>query len=242
VSFAFANPAGDRLLVWDEVPAPATLVKAVCAGGAVVDVRWVGHQKAGEASNGREDARNFANVMGELFEPTPALAKVSGSDDEQDCLLAGAVFAQARSFVAVTGSGDCAPGVRERLARVRGRALTACARKGTLGADHQVVLAVFEPRGKSLLASMAVLGPGRIAWHDYAAEMNEQRLSCWRVDDDCTFPPGWVDVVFGYTGPGGTMGLMLAWGGLESQSLTLVEGQSGALRELASSSRYWTPE
>jgi hypothetical protein len=233
-AFAFANAKGDRLLAWEPLSGARRMTRAACGGDRVVPVKWQGAQPRGSRSTGRETAPNFDQVAGDLFRPD---APFSG---EPVCLVMTDGFARGRRFQALGAAGACDEETRAGIATAKGRAVTNCWVKGDV-AGHRVVVVEFPRAGDHLLASLALVGPGPVAFEDYPAKWDPQRISCWRVDDGCTLDPQAFQVPLAYVTDAGAVGFVLAWGSAESQNLTLFELQDGRLRGLASASRYWAP-
>jgi hypothetical protein len=233
-AFAIANVKGDRLLAWEPLGSARLMTRGACGGDRVVTVKPLGYREQGSRSTGRETPANFDQLAGELFRPD---APLQGSPV---CVLMTDVFARGRRFAALDAPGTCDEATRARISTARGRSVANCWDKG--GAfGRRVVLVEFARQGNSLLASLAVVGTDTLAFEDYPAKWNEERLSCWRVDDGCTFAPGAFDVLFAYVTDAGVVGLALAWGGVESQTLNLLEVDGDRLRGLVSASRYWAP-
>jgi hypothetical protein len=233
-AFAFAGPGGSHLIVWDEVANPRALTRATCAGGRSVKVDWLRHQTVSERFGGRQIASEFAQMAGDVFRTSAPLA----ADDV--CLLSGDAFTQGWKAQDVRGDGGCSPATRTRLEAAHKRAVTGCWYKGEVG-GWTVALAEFAPQGKSMLASLAVVGPDTLSSLDFPAEADDDRFSCWRVDDGCTLAPKAFELLFGYLTADGRRGLLLAWHGAESQALSLLETDGARLRERLQSSRYWSP-
>ena len=233
--FAFANAKGDRLLAWEPLSSARLMTRAACGGERVAGVKWLGHREQGSRSTGRETAANFDQLAGDLFRPD---APLSG---EPVCLLMTDAFARGRRFAALDAPAACTDETRARIATAKGRPLANCWDKG--GAfGRRVVLVEFARQGTSLLASLAVVGADTLAMEDYPAKWDEERISCWRVDDGCTFAPEAFEVPFAYATEAGAVGLALAWGGAESQTLHLLEADGERLRGLVGASRYWAPQ
>ena len=235
-AFAFANTAGDRLLVWEPVPSARLMTRGACAGGRAVSVKWLGDRPRGSRSTGRETAANFDQVAGDLFRADPVL------EGSPVCLLMKDAFAKQKRFQAPDpAAAVCDDALRARLAAAKGRPVANCWDKGGV-AGRRVVLVEFARQGNSLLASLALVGTEAVAFEDFPAKWDEERISCWRVDDGCTLGPEGFDVLFAYVTDAGVVGLALAWGGAESQTLNLLEAEGERLRGLVSASRYWAPQ
>lgn len=233
-AFAFANAKGDRLLAWEPLTSGRLMTRGACGGDRVVTVKWLGYREQGSHSTGRETAVNFDQLAGDLFRPDAPL------QGNPVCLLMTDAFARGRRFAALDAAGTCDEPTRARVSAARGRPVANCwDRGGAFG--RRVVLVEFAREGNSLLASLALVGTDALAFEDYPARWNEERLSCWRVDDGCTFAPDAFEVLFAYQTDAGAFGLALAWGGAESQTLNLLEADGERLRGLVSASRYWAP-
>lgn len=129
--------------------------------------------------------------------------------------------------------------MRTRLAAARGREVAACRDTATI--DGRAVVLVEFARQAEMLASLCLFGPEGVVFHDYPAAMDEQRVSCWRVDDGCQFEPEAISILFAYRTAAGRYGLAVAWAGFEGQSLQLIEEQGAGFRTLTEASRYWAP-
>lgn len=233
--FAFANAKGDRLLAWEPLSSARLMTRGACGGDRVVGVKWLGHREQGSRSTGRETAANFDQLAGDLFRPDAPLP------GEPVCLLMTDAFARGRRFAALDAPAACSDETKARIATAKGRAVANCWDKGGI-AGHRAVVVEFAREGDNLLVSLALLGPGPVAFEDYPAKWDAERISCWRVDDGCTFDPGAFQVLFAYVTEAGAVGLALAWGGAESQTLNLLEADGDRLRGLVSASRYWAPQ
>jgi hypothetical protein len=233
-AFAFANAKGDRLLAWEPLSSARLMTRGACGGERVVGVKWLGHREQGSRSTGRETAANFDQLAGDQFRPDAPLP------GEPVCLLMTDAFARGRRFAALDAPAACDEATRARVAAARGRPLANCWDKG--GAfGRRVVLVEFVRQGNGLLASLAVVATDSLAFEDYPAKWDEQKISCWRVDDGCAFAPDAFEVLFAYATDAGAPGLALAWGSAESQTLSLLEADGERLRGLVSASRYWAP-
>lgn len=208
-AFAFANEDGDHLLTLGEIAAPGRLTRAVCGGGKDWPARWVRRQESTPRDPGRQTAANFERIGGHLFQ-------LSGRvEADAVCLLVAETFDRARTLRPVDARGAaCDEATRARLAAARGREVAACRDTATID-GRVVVLVEFARRGNELLASLCLFGPEGVVFHDYPADWDEERISCWRVDDGCQFEPEAISILFGHRTAAGLYGLAVAWAGFE---------------------------
>jgi len=217
-SFAFANERGDELLALNDLPEPSRFVRAVCDGGRTLRVKWRSKQERGAQDSGRQTARNFRNTAGDLFRLGGKVA------EDEVCLIVDAGFLATRNLLALRrDESPCDTATRERLASARGREVSACWLKAVDRGDGRLVLVEFARQGADLLASLGLLGPDGLAFHDYPARWDETQTSCWRVDDGCRLDPPALSVLFAYRTAAGRHGLAVAWGGPEGENLELIE-------------------
>ena len=198
-------------------------------------MRWIRRQPAAPGDTGRQTAANFDRSPGDVF-------RLSGrkvSPDEA-CLLVDDTFSRPLRPLLASRSPCDAP-TRERLAAARERAVTGCWGLATEGGGR-VVLAEFAPQGKDLLASVVLMKEAEEpAFYDYPATRDEDRISCWRVDDGCRLEPAAIRILFAYRRGGDGWGLAVAWDGAEGQALDLLEQGDSGFRKVLDGHRYWAP-
>lgn len=235
-SFAFAGPGGDRLLALSPLQSPSRITRALCGDGSH-RVRWIERRPGSAGDTGRRTAANFDRSPGDLFRMVGASAPPDAA-----CLLVGdAFFRPPRPLLRLDPErSPCDVPTRERLAAARERPVTGC--RGLATADGgRVVLAEFARRGKDLLASLVLLkDAAEPVFFDYPATHDEERISCWRVDDGCRLDAAALAILFAYR-RGGHWGLAVAWDGAEGQALQLLEQDGPGFRELLAGHRYWAP-
>ena len=127
----------------------------------------------------------------------------------------------------------------EEIAKAKGRKVRRCAVLSLVGGTP-VVLAELAPAGKNLMAVLAVPGTSALAMVEYPAKADPSRTSCWRVDDGCHFPLDSLQILFGLSGPDGSV-FAVAWGAFEGENESLVRVEGAALVEVVTGYRYWSP-
>ncbi len=245
IAFAFANRTGTHLLtVAIEGKGSATAQKpghpnrALCTGSRLLEVAFEEHQKRGPKDTGRQNSYNFEQSEGDRYRITNGKVQ-----DDEVCLLTGSDFLAGRSLRPMRRwegqkPDDCAPEVNASLSAATRRTITRCSILADLG-KTQFVAAEFQPRGKNLLAALALVGEGKLRLHLEKAECDGS--SAWRVDDGCEFDPAYVVPLFAWNEPDGEIELGIEWAGPESGALILYRSTGEKLELAATASRYWAP-
>jgi hypothetical protein len=234
--FAYADSSGRRLLAVSELSDPAAVLTAICQSGGRLAVRFDRHQPRGENDSGRQTSRNFDNDEGDLFRVVDGDA---GRDET--CLLIGpALFALASPTIP-RGALDtrCDPADSTRITEVKQRLVTSCSRVWIVDDTTRVVAAVFELRGDSALASLALIDPIQVALLDFPGH-HDPDAGTWRVGDGGAFHAEHINILFVTVGPT-DRAIALAWGAGEGESSVLAVAVEGAttLEEGVRGYRYW---
>lgn len=245
MAFAYADISGTRLLALSDLDAMQSgrLVEAVCAGGQVMPVRYLGPQKASAASNGRQSRGNFANEGGPLFEIVGTRAAAGGT-----CMLVPAGYTAAFAVQPPVSSGlrpaAPTPALEKQsvddVARAKNRGVRE-ARLLHAGEGRAVAAVEFLPDGDRLLGSLVLLEPGQLSFLDMPASIEKGRADggCWRVDDDCRFLVDGMNVlaVLGRAEPL----VLVTLDGAEGQVILLLQSRQGKLVEIGRGNRYLAP-
>jgi hypothetical protein len=238
-TFAFADPAGARLLSVGGPSAPGALRTALCSDGNKFPVRFERRQVETIRWNGRQSPYQFDNVAGDLF------SLVQGKiDDAFDvtCFLAADALMSSATWLPTypsqsKASARCPANIEPRLVASRSRAVTHCWPIAEGPDGRRVVLAEFAREGADVLASVVLIDRDRLVFADDHATFKKEGDDLWRVDDGGALSPEGFRIVF-LVQRGRSFVLGVSWPGAEGQSLSVCvsDDESRFTRVL---SDYW---
>ena len=234
-AFAFANTPGTRLLALSPISHPERPYRAVCPGGKVFRVKFVKRKQATPKDTGRATAANFDNSAGDLFR---IVGGRTGGDGT--CLLIEDASLNGKTIVKPTSLRDkrCDPLQSKKVADEKGRAVAQCWRKLRLTAGKELLLVLFEGKGKDALASLVLFTPRKLAFMDFPGQNDP--TSTWRVDDGGVLEPAYFEVLF-ILAEGDALEIALSWAGVEGDALRLLKVEAESFQTILEGYRYWAP-
>jgi hypothetical protein len=276
VAFGYADSTGSKLLMLAEDNRPIDLARAkamtaaVCSEGREFPIRYVRLQPKTAADNGRQNARNFANGEGHLFEMAQGQA-----EPDDTCLLVPAGYLQAfpisrnefpkaertartdeyhrtkaeasirKQPFDLTPFQSLSALATQRVSRIeqeKGRTAKIYWPLHRVGASQEVAAVEFNAMGDSLLGSLVLVEPTRLSFFDMPASLAKGRANggCWRVDDDCELNYVAMDTPAILGAPGRQL-VFFTSRGAEGQAIALFQARNGALIELRRAYRYQSP-
>jgi hypothetical protein len=243
LAFAFSDSAGVRLLSVDRPDNPAAIVKVVCPGGSIRNVKYLGQQKDGPKSNHRQTAANFDQCEGSLYQVEGG--RIPAVDEPMvgiPCLLVTDAFLRVRKTLPVVlDRRSAAPSeFLRRVEQARHKTLLWGRPIAGVGTTHELSLVQFVPEGKTCLASLVLGGSKDQSFHDYEAKYDDSLKQCvWRVDTEGISPESF-HVLAAWRGKEG-IEIVVLWDAAEGQNLFLMRAEGAILRNLHQSYRYWAP-
>lgn len=242
-SFGFADETGKYILTVagdmtaeDNQVSKQQLNQAIGENSDVLTIRYVKHQSGNDQDNGRQSARNFNNLEGELFEIIEGMA----TPDASYYLINGNEFIT-ESLIAIhpVEPQDPAATIKDGIMTAKDRTIANSWQIAALETGEQIFLVQFERQEDQMLASLVMKQDEKWVFMDYPATYNES--STWRVDDGGEISPDMFSFLFAaHSDKKITLGVK--WLGAEGENITMLQ-QSGErfVQTGMISNRYLSP-
>ncbi|BBH23580.1 hypothetical protein Back11_49250 [Paenibacillus baekrokdamisoli] len=239
LTFAYANQTGQHLNVSQTTDdKPAAYTEAYCQPGHVLTISYEKTQKMGADSTGRNTAQNFLQDEGAIFGVNKGRA-----DDNQSCVVAKKGAFQGYTFYTFAPSpakGQLTDKVVKKITKHYQRKVVRQGLIAKIGKETSIALVEFQPKGKHALASIVLVSPSGILYHDLPGEIDKDHYSTWRVDDGGEILPEHFRFMFAAHSKQG-YALGLEWFGAEGSSLYVLKQQKDQLVPVAHGARYTSP-
>lgn len=247
-TFGFANLEGTKLLVdypqeqemnWSQFNV------AVGHNGQRLSIKLKGKQKETEANSGRQTAYNFDHLGGLIYEVIKGKAKPNETYFiVKDSALTDRMLLDLTSMNKKKATSK----MKSEIAKLKNRAVKNLYPLQNIKEIGNLYLVEFNPKGKDMLASLALLTSDGWVFKDYPAKFSDN--SAWRVDDGGSITPDMFSFTFAARSQQGCI-IGVQWMGAEGESTSFLEytqpkkgknGKKAKLSELdARYSRYMMP-
>lgn len=237
LEFAFTDATGKQALLLDadSVTEAAALTAAIANDGSRVTSSFVRIQKADAQDDGRQNSHNFAHTGGGLF-------RLSGgaADNDASVILMNAAFTAAHQPLALQkpGSHQLEAATAAALTTAKGRNIKTLYPLVNAGGKANVYLVEFEPKGDSVLVSLAAVAGGQVVCRDYPAKFDS--TSTWGVDDGGEFGMSHFNVLAAFENKG-NIELVTEWAGAEGANIEYLVPNGAWFRSVKTAYRYTAP-
>nr|WP_145403307.1 hypothetical protein [Paenibacillus xylanexedens] len=247
-TFGFANLEGTKLLV--DYPQEQELNwsqfnVAVGHNGQRLLIKLKGKQKETDENNGRQTAYNFDHLGGLIYEVIGGKAE----SNETYFIVKDSALTD-RMLLELTSINKKKPTskMKSEITKLKNRAVKNLYPLQNIEEIGNVYLVEYKPKGKDMLASLALLTSDGWVFKDYPAKFSDN--SAWRVDDGGSITPDMFSFTFAARSEHGFI-LGVQWLGAEGESTSFLEytqakkgknGKKAKLSELdVRYSRYMMP-